>query len=409
MVCKTWSKSVLDYLRDYPSKRPAENTIYSSDILLPLNELGIFPIRLKTAVDLKRHIKKLKKSNNPLPIYSVDIYLGRDEIFEYVFQGNEWFILFGHHVLYLTFFIEMFNSNMLFIYQTLRDWILNCPNLRSLTVRGNFQRTDDNYETTLQTLATQVKIYGFDFGPNLECFQHCFENLPSQIRKSAFKALGNSLKKLSFPLDQWNNKVEQMFTSVTDLEIENIISIVMLHDFIRACFPSNTKLQRLRLVLRITLDWTDLLIILRIISAKSLEIDYDFSQTRSFPLLTNVHHTRLTICSLERLIMFDSKGLTYDFLVNFPSLKFLHVNPIKSSATNMLEFQNSFENEGVKRIDKTIRSALYNAIEPDFYLWLTLVSLQKFSVGPLLLNGPGTTTTYARNVFIRRRLRVVLE
>ncbi len=408
MVCKKWSKTVLDYLRDHPSQRPASNRSNMESLVIPLDEVGIFPIRLETALDFKKHMKKLSRSINPLPGNSVAVYLGSDEIFEYIFQGNQWFELFGQHVMYLFFHIEMTSNNVLNVYQTMRDWINLCPNLRSFLLRGKFQSTDDNEERTLKTLGIQVRVFGIEFGTSLESFKYDFQDLPLEFSNVLIGAVENSVQKLWFPLDQWNSTIQRVFTSVIDLEIDNVISIVMLHDFVRACFPNKTQLQRLRLGLRVAVDWTDLLIILEIISVKSLEIDYDVTKTPTLPLLTNLFNTRLCIACLEQLSIFDTLGLTFDFLVNFPSLKHLHVKPFKFDAKNSFQMQDLEEQSGLTKLDKTIRGAVYNGVKPDFHLWLTLPSLKILSVGNMLEGYKGNVT-YPRDVFIKRRIRVVIR
>lgn len=410
MVCKSWSKSVLEYIREHPSKRPANcMQRFPEAMMMTLDQMGIFPVQFETAVGFKMFKKNMFLSKNPLPGNAVEIYLGKDEIHEYVFQGNEWFGTFGEHVLYLTFHIKMVGSNMLIIYQTLRDWINQCPNLRSISFRGSYQRNEDGYhEMNLRTLAVQVKIFGIDFGTNLETLNYDIESLPFEVSNSIFEALESSVKKLSFPLDQWNNKIDRMFTMVKDLGINNVISLIMLHDFVRANFPSKNTLQRLRLNLLITLDWTDILIILRIMRVKSLEIDRKLEHGYGYesPLLTNAFNTRMRIDTLEQLTIFDSIGLTFNFLVNFPNLKYLHVNP---DNRNIMRFQELLKTAGMKFLDKAIRDALYNAIKPDFHLWLSLPSLQMLSVGTIFEDKVVSVVKYTREMFIKSRYRVVVR
>ncbi len=407
-VCKSWNQGILDFMKNHPSQRPiTKHDQDSMGTFYAPNKMKILPIQLKTAKEFRKFIKKMKPSASPLPGNAIEVNLGyKDDLLEYIFQGNRWFEIFGEHVLYVTFNLQVSTNNLLVAYATIRDWVNACPNIRLFSIKGTFTETTRMSERIMQTLEAQISVFSLDFGPYIETLQYDFQNLPKLMNDEIFRALERSVKKLYFRLDQWTKKTDLMFTQVTDLEISGIISIVILNDFLKSCFPSNVSFLNLKLNLQVTLDWTDILIILRHLRVNSLELHDSSDGTKNIPTLTNLFRSRLKVESLTQLSIFDNLGLTFDFLINFPSLKYLQVSPVCLKSNNIEQFKLFVAAPGTRQLDITIRGALYNNTKPNFHLWLTLPSLKKFLV-KRFVNEKQVIITYNRDISIQRRTRIL--
>lgn len=362
--------------------------------------MGIFPIRITSPTDFKNHLRNMKKSTSPLVGNAIEVHLGfNDDIFEYIFQGNQWFQQFGKYVFYMKFKLLVSSHNILVLYASMRDWIQECQNLRSFGIMGSFSETSQCSERILRTLGVQIEMFTLEFGPSIETLLYDFQGLPEVMSNEIYRAMERSVKKLYFRLDQWSKRTAIMFTQVTDLEIDNVISIVVLNDFLRSCIPLKASLSKLKLNLHVTVDWTDILIILRALCVHSLELQDDSSKKFHIPCLTNFSRARLKVETLTQLSVFDSFGLTFDFLINFPCLKFLQVKAVFQTDKAFKKFSKS---PGKTQLDITIRDALYRNIKPNFHLWLTLPSLKMFVVRNLV-EEKMQVITYVRDVSVKRR------